>query len=72
MKSYGYRSGDYLFWVSVLLGGVHWVWSIFDVATRHDMKPFQKRFWLIIVVAAPAIGGMIFYIMHQKENRLTT
>jgi hypothetical protein len=72
IKSSGYRSGDYIVIGSVVLGGIHWIWSIIDVATRHDLKPFQKRFWLIAVVAAPAIGGMIFYIMHQKANRLTT
>ena len=72
VKSQGYRMGDWIVIASVVLGGIHWIWSIIDVATRTDMKPFQKRFWLIAVVAAPAIGGMIFYIMHQKSNRLTT
>ncbi len=72
VKAYGYRFADYIVIFSVVLGGIHWIWSIIDVATRSDMKPFQKRFWLIAVVAAPAIGGMIFYIMHQRANRLTT
>lgn len=72
VKSQGYRAGDYIAIFSVILGGVHWIWSIIDVATRKDMKPFQKRFWLIAVVAAPAIGAMIFYIMHQRAGRLTT
>jgi hypothetical protein len=72
VKSQGYRMGDWIVIASVALGGIHWIWSIIDVATRKDLKPFQKRFWLIAVVAAPAIGGMIFYIMHQKAGRLTT
>ncbi len=72
IKSQGYRAGDWVVISSVVLGGIHWIWSIIDVASRHDMKPFQKRFWLIAVVACPALGAMIFYIMHQKANRLTT
>jgi hypothetical protein len=72
VKAGGYRMGTYIVFGAVALGAIHWIWSIIDVATRSDMKPFQKRFWLIAVVAAPAIGAMIFYIMHQKTNRLTT
>jgi hypothetical protein len=71
-KSNGFRSGDYIIIASVVLGAIHWIWSIIDVIGRTDMKPFQKRFWLIAVIAAPAIGGLIFYIMHQRRNRLTT
>lgn len=72
MKATGYRFGDYVIIASVVLGGIHWIWSIIDVATRTDMKPFQKRFWLIAVIAAPALGGLIFYSMHQKAGKITT
>ena len=72
MKAFGYRGGDYVIIASVVLGGIHWIWSIIDVAGRTDMKPFQKRFWLIVVIAAPALGGLIFYAMHQKAGKITT
>ncbi len=71
-KGSGYRSGDYIIIFSVVLGAVHWIWSIVDVAGRSDMKPFQKRFWLIVVIAAPVAGGLIFYALHQRRNRITT
>jgi uncharacterized membrane protein HdeD (DUF308 family) len=71
-KVNGYKSGDYIIIVSVVMGAIHWIWGVIDVIGRKDMKPFQKRFWLIAVIAAPAIGGLIFYIMHQERNRLTT
>ena len=71
-KLNGYKSGDYIIIVSIVMGAIHWIWGIIDVIGRKDMKPFQKRFWLIAVIAAPAIGGLIFYIMHQERNRLTT
>jgi hypothetical protein len=57
---------------SVVLGAIHWVWTIIDVSSRSDMKPFQKRFWLIAVVACPVLGGMLFYAMHQTSGRITT
>jgi hypothetical protein len=72
LKASGYRSGDFVIIASVALGAIHWIWSIIDVASRSDMKPFQKRFWLIAVIAAPAIGGLLFYTLHQTKDRITT
>ena len=72
VKADSYRSGDYIIIGAVVLGAIHWIWSIIDVVGRTDLKPYQKRFWLIAVVAAPAIGALIFYIMHQTRNKITT
>ena len=66
------ENGDIVMIIAAILGGIHWIWSIVDVSSRGDLKPFQKRFWLIAVVAAPALGGMLFYIMHQKAGRIIT
>lgn len=67
-----YKAGWYFILAGIVLGAIHWIWSIIDVIGRNDMKPFQKRFWLIVVVAVPALGGLVFYVMHQKKDRLTT
>ena len=72
VKANSFRSGDYIIISGVVLGAIHWIWSIIDVSGRTDLRPHQKTFWLIAVIAAPAIGGLIFYIMHQTKNRLTT
>ncbi len=72
MKSSGMRAADYFFYGGGLLAGVHWIWGIIDVAGRKDLKPFQKRFWLIAVIAVPAFGSMVFYGMHQSRDKITT
>lgn len=71
-KAYGYRGGDYMLIAAAVLGGITWIWAIIDVVGKNDMKPFQKRFWLIAVIAAPVIGGLLFYTMHQKAGKITT
>lgn len=71
-KANGYRVGDYVLIASTILGGIHWIWAIIDVASRTDMKPFQKRFWLIAVVAVPALGSLVFYILHQTRDKIVT
>ncbi len=72
LKKYGDRTGDILIIASVVLGGIHWIWSVADVAKRTDLKPTQRTFWLIVVIVAPVMGGMLFYIMHQRSGRIVT
>lgn len=68
----GYEAGYYILAIGTVLAGVHWIWAIIDVIKRHDLRPFQKRFWLIIVIAVPVFGGMVFYGMHHERNKITT
>jgi len=72
MRANSSEFGTYVIIFSLILGGIHWVWSIVDVIKRTDLKPFQKRFWLIAVIAAPGIGGMLFYTLHQRSGRIVT
>jgi 4-hydroxybenzoate polyprenyltransferase len=66
------RPGDILIIISAVLGGIHWIWTIIDVSKRDDLKPEHRIFWLIAVVACPVLGGMIFYTMHQRANKIVT
>ncbi len=72
IKSNGNRNGDYLMYGGVVLIGIFWFWSIAMVLSASDLKPFQKRFWLIAVVSVPVFGGLVFHIMHNKPGRITT
>lgn len=73
-KANGYQSGDYIIYGGVALGAIHYIWSIIDVIGRNrdDLRGFQKRFWLIAVVAVPALGSLLFYIMHQQRDKIVT
>jgi hypothetical protein len=71
-RANGYQAGDYILVAGALLAGVHWIWAIIDVINRHDMRPFQKRFWLIIVIAVPVFGAMVFYGLHQESGKIVT
>lgn len=66
----GYVVGDKVILSSIILGGIHWVWSIIDVAAGHDLNPSSKSFWLIIVLLIPPLGGMIYYMMKRKNVRM--
>jgi uncharacterized membrane protein len=67
-----HEAGDIVIISGIVLGGIHWIWSIIDVSSRHDLKPYQKTFWLIAVIACPVLGAMLFYSMHQARNKIVT
>lgn len=72
LKANGYRSGDYISYAGLALYGIFWIWSIISVINAIDLKPFQKRFWLIAVIAVPVLGGLLFHTMHNKAGKITT
>jgi hypothetical protein len=72
MRANRSADGDYVLAAGAALAGIHWIWAIIDVIGRSDMKPFQKRFWLIVVIAVPVFGAMVFYGLHQEKNKIVT
>lgn len=73
-KANGYHSGNYMLIGGSILGAIHYIWALIDVIgrDREDLRGFQKRFWLIIIIAVPALGSLLFYIMHQQRDKIIT
>ncbi len=55
--------------IAMVLGVIHWIWSIIDVANTTSLQGSLKKFWLIAVIAIP-IGGTFYYLMHSKRNTI--
>lgn len=62
--------GIYLMYAGFLIAGIFWLWAIWDVVVTNDLRPYQKMFWLIITISAPVMGGLLYYSMHQRRNRI--
>lgn len=67
LRGNGYIAGDKVILSAIILGAIHWVWSIIDVVTGYDLNPSSKSFWLILVMLIPPLGGMIYYMMKRKN-----
>ena len=61
-----------LLYIGLAMAVIYWFWSIIDVVSAPDLKPYQKKFWLIIVVVVPAFGGALFHVMHQARGKIVT
>ncbi len=64
--------GEILMYIGLTMAVIYWFWSVIDVVRAEDLKPDQKKFWLIIVIVVPAMGGALFHIMHQSRNKIVT
>jgi hypothetical protein len=68
-QNYG---SNWLIYIGLTMGVIYWIWSVIDVLKADDLKPYQKKFWLILVLVVPAFGGALFHIMHQSRNKIVT
>ncbi|HEY0680141.1 MAG TPA: PLDc N-terminal domain-containing protein [Chitinophagaceae bacterium] len=70
------QTGSYgaytLMFIGLFMAVIYWFWAIIDVVRADDLNPNQKKFWLIIVIVVPALGGALFHIMHQSRNKIVT
>jgi hypothetical protein len=64
--------GETLMYIGLSMAVIYWFWSIVDVVRADDLKPYQKKFWLIIVITIPAFGGALFHVMHQARGKIVT
>jgi len=67
LRGNNYVYGDKIILSAILLGAIHWIWSMVDVITGFDLDDGSKSFWLIMVMLIPPLGGMIFYLMKRKN-----
>lgn len=68
----GNETGAVLMYTGLAMAIIYWIWSVVDVLRADDLRPYQKKFWLIIVLIVPAIGGSLFHIMHQRRGKIIT
>jgi hypothetical protein len=64
-KANGYSTGDKILIVGTLLAGVHWIWGIIDVFKNQHVISQSKKFWIILVIALPVIGSMLYHSMSK-------
>jgi hypothetical protein len=65
----GFAGGDYILGASVLLGGIHWIWSIIDVLkdyNTHTTKENRNILWIILVIIIPPVGGLLYYAFGRR------
>jgi hypothetical protein len=60
-----YASGQYVLIAGVILGGIHWIWSIIDVFSHQNKRSQSRILWAILVIVVPPVGGLLYYAMSK-------
>ncbi len=68
-----YEYGTWLIYAGLILGAIYWIWTIIEVANAdaRELKKYQKSFWLILVVAIPMFGALLYHVLHQQRGKIT-
>ena len=60
-----------LFSVAAILGTALWVWMFVDCVANEASSGNNKLFWLLIIVFAPMIGALSYFVV-RRPNRIAT
>jgi len=50
------------------IGLAFWIWMIYECATR-ERNSSEKILWLLLVVFAPVIGSLIYFLVRVVKIR---
>jgi hypothetical protein len=67
LRANNFVFGDKIILSAIVLGAIHWIWSLIDVITGYDLNAESRSFWLILVMLIPPLGGMFYYMMKRKN-----
>ena len=51
-----------------IIGLLFWLWMIYECATR-EPNSTEKVLWLLLVVLAPVIGSLIYFLVRVVKIR---
>ena len=65
----------YAVWVmygGLVMGALYWILTIIEVSSAgaDELKKYQKSFWLILVVAIPMFGALLYHLVHQRRRKI--
>ena len=61
--------GDVLFGTTLLIGLIHWTWSIIDVLKHYRANQGTEDrtiIWVIFVIIVPPLGGLLYYAFRRN------
>ena len=51
-----------------LVGLLFWIWMVYECATR-ERQSAEKILWLLLVVFAPVLGSLIYFLVRVVKIR---
>lgn len=58
-----------LLMIALYFGAAYWLLTIIMAATAPKLKAPQKKAWLIILIALPFVGGLLYQLVQIQSKR---
>lgn len=70
----GYPYATWVMYAGLAMGAIYWILTIIEVSSagQDELKKYQKSFWLILVVAIPMFGALLYHFLHQRKRKIAT
>lgn len=67
-----YPHATWVMYGGLVMGAIYWIWTIIEVSSagNDELKKYQKSFWLILVIAIPMFGALLYHIVHQRRRKI--
>jgi hypothetical protein len=50
------------------LATIFWIWILIDCLTKEPSDGNDKVAWVLVILAAPLVGGLIYYFVRRPER----
>lgn len=67
-----YPDAQWVMYGGLVMGAIYWIWTVIEVSTAgtDELKKYQKSFWLILVIAIPMFGALLYHLVHQRRRKI--
>lgn len=48
-----------------------WIWAIIDIVRRPELNDLMKVIWIVVVIAFPFIGVILYLIFGRRTSNST-
>ncbi len=66
----GSDTGYIILYIGLLIGIVFSITAVIDVIKSRSLNSGRRTLWLIIVFCVPVLGGLMYYLIHQRKSGL--
>ena len=58
------------FWIFVVIGAISiWVLAIVDLWGDHDLSPWVKVGWTVVLIVLPWVGVLVYWVVRESQVR---
>lgn len=58
--------------IAIVFAAIYWIKVMKEIRKSTHIKPVTKKYWQIICISIPFLGGFLFHLFQTKKERVLT